>query len=157
MLAMFKDMGMVINPDSFTPATWIVDFPMKAPEGAITRKKFPALKQLEHWKSVKVNFCEHNPSATIYVSDNEWIAVGNWVYENWSLIGGLSFMPTDDHVYPLAPFEEITEEQYNKLMETFPQVDDETFAETLTLYEKDDYTTGAQELACVAGVCETSL
>jgi len=154
MLSMFRDSGMTINADPMTPATWVVDFPMKSPDGAITRHDLNGLEQLEHWKSLKLNYCEHNPSATIYVKEPEWLAVGNWVYENWDIIGGLSFMPSDDHVYPLAPHEEITEEQYHRLMETFPQIDDDTFTELLAQYETDDMTTGAQEFACVGGVCE---
>lgn len=157
MLNMFRAMGMVINPDPVTPSTWVVDFPIKAPEGSTTRHDLSALEQLEYWKSVKLNFCEHNPSATIYFKAHESIAVANWVYENWKIVGGLSFLPSDDHVYPLAPHEEITEEEYNRRMETFPQIDDETFADTLALYESDDMTTGATEFSCTGGVCETAV
>jgi hypothetical protein len=153
-LRLFQDLGMTVNPDPVTPGTFVVDFPFAAPEGAITRKDFTALQQLEYWKSLKVNFTEHNPSATIYVKEDEWVQVGAWVDANWKIVGGLSFLQADDHVYPLAPYEEITKEQYEKLMETFPQVDDDTFAELLTQYETDDNTTGATEYACVGGVCE---
>ena len=87
---------------------------------------------------------------TISVGEGEWIAVANWLYENWDILGGLSFLPREDHVYALAPYEEITEERYNQMIQTFPNVD---YAQIL-LYEKDDETQGAKELACVGGVCE---
>ena len=154
MLQMFRDCGMVVNPDPVTPGTFVVDFLMKSPEGAITRHDLTALQQLAHWHQIKTNFTEHNPSATIYVKDAEWLAVGNWVYENWNIIGGLSFLPSDDHIYPLAPHEEISESEYYRLLESFPQLDDEQFAKALATYEVDDMTTGATEFACSGSGCE---
>ena len=155
MLSLYRAIGMVIHADPVTPATFVVDFPIKSPEGATTRHDLNALGQLDYWKSVKVNYTEHNPSATIYVKADEWIAVANWCYENWNLIGGLSFLPASDHVYPLAPFQEITEDEYNKLMETFPDVlSDKEFMDLLQTFEKEDMTTGAQEYACTSGACE---
>lgn len=154
MLTLFESLGMTITADPMTPATWVVDFPVKAPEGSITRKDLSAPQQLEYWKSVKTNFCEHNPSATIYVKESEWLAAGNWVFENWDLIGGLSFLPSDDHVYPLAPYESITEAEYNELVSKITVLSDVEFAESLASLESDDNTTGHSELSCVGGVCE---
>ena len=154
MLSLFRDIGMAINPDPVTPGTFVVDFPIKSPDGAVTRHDVSALEQLDYWKMTKKNFTEHNPSCTIYVGDDEWVEAAAWVYHWWKLIGGLSFLPKSDHVYPLAPYEEITEEHYNTLMEAFPDLSDEEFAVALTRYETTDNTTGAQELACVSGVCE---
>jgi len=105
---------------------------------------------LAYWKMLKESYTEHNPSTTISVSADEWLKVGTWVYDNWDLVGGLSFLPKDEHVYQLAPYEEITKEQYEKLAAKFPNID---FAQ-LAAYEYEDTTTGSKELACVSGACE---
>ncbi|MBI2591275.1 MAG: hypothetical protein HYW34_01190 [Candidatus Brennerbacteria bacterium] len=99
---------------------------------------------------IKKNYTEHNPSVTISVDNEEWIKTANWLYENWNMLGGLSFLPKTDHVYMLAPYEEITEEKYNELVAKMPEID---FSE-IVVYEKEDLTNGARELACVAGICE---
>jgi hypothetical protein len=131
-------------------STYVLEFPVKAPPGSVFRNDLTALEQLEYWKLLKENFTEHNPSVTISVGENEWIAVANWLYEHWDILGGLSFLPREDHVYALAPYEEISKERYEKLLANFPQID---YSQIL-LYEKDDETQGAKELACAAGVCE---
>jgi hypothetical protein len=87
---------------------------------------------------------------TVSVSDEEWIKVGNWIYENWDMVGGLSFLPRNDFVYKLAPYEEITKERYEEMAKNFPDID---FSK-IVLYEYDDVTTGSKELACSAGKCE---
>ena len=130
--------------------TYVFGFPVKAPSKSVFKNDLSAMEQLEYWKKVKVNYTEHNPSVTISVGSGEWIGVANWVYENWDLIGGLSFLPREDHVYELAPFEEITKEQYEKMATEFPGVD---YSQIL-LYEKEDETQGSKELACSSGVCE---
>lgn len=131
--------------------TYVIEFPVKAPEGTETfRNSLTAIQQLEYWKMVKENFTEHNPSVTISVGESEWIGVANWLYENWDMIGGLSFLPREDHVYALAPYEEITEERYNAMSASFPKID---FSQIM-IYERMDETQGAKELACVSGVCE---
>jgi len=109
-----------------------------------------ALEQLGHWKMVKENFTEHNPSVTISVGANEWIDVADWIYNNWDIVGGLSFLPREDHVYAMAPYEEITKETYEIMMAKMPEID---FSQIL-LYEKDDETQGSKELACMGGKCE---
>lgn len=133
-------------------STYVLEFPVEAPDGSKFKNDFSAIEQLEYWKMVKENYTEHNPSVTISVGDDEWISVANWLYENWDMIGGLSFLPRDNHVYALAPYEEISEEKYNELAENFPDLD---FAQ-LVLYEHDDETQGAKELACAGGTCEIS-
>ncbi len=130
--------------------TYVLEFPIKAPEKAVFRNDMSAIAQLEHWKMVKENFTEHNPSVTISVGKDEWVAVAQWLYEHWSILGGLSFLPREDHVYALAVYEEIDEARYNEMVSEFPEID---FAQIL-IYEKDDETQGAKELACVAGLCE---
>ncbi|MBI5731751.1 MAG: hypothetical protein HY982_00115 [Candidatus Magasanikbacteria bacterium] len=135
-------------------STYVLEFPVKAPDGGVFKNDLTALEQLEHWKMVKENFTEHNPSVTISVGENEWVGVANWLYENWDILGGLSFLPREDknHVYTLAPYEEITEEQYRELMKNFPDLD---FSQII-IYEKNDETQGSKELACAGAVCEVN-
>lgn len=150
-----KDQGVPHFPEvgysSSDATTMVLEFPVAAPKGAVVKDEVSALDLLEEWKKIKVHFTEHNPSATIYVSDDEWISVANFVYENWDIVGGLSFLPRTDHVYQLAPYEEITEEEYKRRVSEMKKLD---FSK-LVFYEKDDHTHGAKELACVSGVCET--
>lgn len=154
LFVMLKTYGVPHEPevgqDPATASTWVVMFPRKAPEGAKTRHDVTALDQLEYWKSVKLNYTEHNPSVTIYVKEDEWPRVLAWVFDNWAIVGGISFLPSDDHVYRLAPYEEITEDEYNALMATFPTIDYSFLSE----FEKDDNTTGARDFACVGGSCD---
>jgi ribonucleoside-diphosphate reductase alpha chain len=130
--------------------TYVIEFPVKSPAGALVSRKMNALGQLAHWQMVKEHYTEHNPSVTVSVAPEEWIDVGHWVYQNWEIVGGLSFLPREEHVYALAPYEEITKEKYEELKEKFPDID---FSK-IVLYEHGDETQGAKELACVSGVCE---
>lgn len=130
--------------------TYVLEFPVKAPRGAVTKDDLSAQDQLDHWKLVKENYTEHNPSVTVSVGGGEWIQTANWLYDNWDLVGGLSFLPRSDHQYQLAPYEEVTEERYKDLITKLPKVD---FSQIIS-YEKEDTTQGAKELACVGGVCE---
>lgn len=136
----------VMKPDS----TDIFSFPVKAPAHATFRNDLTAIQQLEHYLVVKNNWCEHNPSITVYVRDNEWLAVGDWVYNHFDDIGGVSFLPHTDHVYRQAPYTECTKETYEALAENMPNVS----WDGLRDIEKEDATTGNKELACTAGVCE---
>lgn len=130
--------------------TFVLEFPVKAPKGAITKDNVSALDQLEHWKLVKKNYTEHNPSVTVSVGDDEWIEVGNWIYNNWDYVGGLSFLPRSDHAYQLAPYEEINKEKYEEMIKKVDHID---FSKILA-YEKTDETEMKRELACSGGVCE---
>lgn len=130
--------------------TYVLEFPVKAPEGAVCKDDLSAIDQLEHWKLVKQNYTEHNPSVTISVGDDEWVAVASWVYENWEIVGGLSFLPRSNHVYRLAPYEAITKARYDELKAAFPQVD----YGRLLQYERTDETEQKRELACAGGTCE---
>jgi ribonucleoside-diphosphate reductase alpha chain len=151
---MMKDQKVPYYPEvgqsTGSASTYVLEFPVKAPDNAIFKNDLSASKQLEHWKMVKENYTEHNPSVTISVGEEEWVGVSNWLYENWNILGGLSFLPRDNHVYMLAPYEEITKERYEEMMEKFPKID---FSQII-IYEKEDQTQGAKELACVSGVCE---
>lgn len=149
-----RDAGVPFHPEVGqaldSANTFVLEFPVKVPEGAVFARDLSALQQLEHWKLVKLNYTEHNPSVTIYVNEDEWLTVANWLYQNWEILGGLSFLPREDHVYQLAPYEEISEEKYNQLAKDFPNVD----YSRLYLYEREDETEQKRELACSAGVCE---
>jgi ribonucleoside-diphosphate reductase alpha chain len=130
--------------------TYVIEFPVKAPDGAVVKDDLTALEQLEYWKTVKESYTEHNPSVTVSVGADEWINVANWVYKHWDIIGGLSFLPREEHAYLLAPYEEITKERYEEMAGKMPLID---FSQIL-LYEHEDTTDVKKELACVGGVCE---
>ena len=151
---MMKDQGVPYYPEVGQTledaTTFVLEFPMKAPDGAICKDDITALDQLEHWKVMKKHYTEHNPSVTISVGDDEWLAVADWLYKNWEIVGGLSFLPRSNHVYQLAPYEEITKKQYNEMVERLGDID---FSKIVT-YEKEDETEAKRELACVGGVCE---
>ena len=151
---MMKDQGIPYHPEvgqSMNDATtYVLEFPVKAPDGAICKDDISALDQLEHWKVVKLNFTEHNPSVTVSVGDDEWIGVLAWLDKNWEIVGGLSFLPRSNHVYQLAPYEEINKEQYEKLLAQMGNVD---FSK-LVSYERTDETEAKRELACAGGHCE---
>ena len=130
--------------------TWVLDFPQKSPKNAVVRDHMTAIEQLEHYKTVQTNWCEHNQSITIYVRDEEWFEVGNWVYKNWDIVNGASFLPFDGGSYELAPYEECDEAKYNKLLKEFPVID----YSQLSSYEMEDNTEGSKSYACVGDLCE---
>jgi ribonucleoside-triphosphate reductase (thioredoxin) len=144
--------GVPNEPEVFHPdSTVVFSFPVRSPAGAITRNDMTALQQLELWKTYALHWCEHKPSVTISVRDEEWIDVGAWVYRNFDICSGISFLPHADHTYQQAPYQECDEDTYNDLLGRMPQNIDWTL---LGLYEKDDTTSGMQTLACSGGVCE---
>jgi len=130
---------------------YIFSFYCKSPENAITSNNINALEQLELWKTYREFWCEGNPSQTIYYTDNEYFAIADWIWKNWDYIGGLSFFPKTNHIYQNAPYEEITKEKYEELIQNFPK---NINWERLPEYEKEDSTTGIQEFACSGGKCE---
>lgn len=128
----------------------VFEFPIKAPEGALTRKDVDAFKQLDLYASFRQNWCEHNPSTTVYYEDGNFLGVGQWVWKNFDQIGGIALLPTDSGNYTQAPYEDITREEYEKRAAEFPVLD----WMKLTEYEREDTTTIGTDLACSAGVCE---
>jgi ribonucleotide reductase class II len=136
--------------DPKNPNTWVLEFPVAAPQNAVCTEDMSALKQLELWKQFKIHYTEHNPSVTISVKPNEWIDVQKWVMDNWDYITGLSFLPHSDHSYPLAPYEEISEEEYNDHICRGISVN---FSK-LAYYEKSDTTDVKREIACSGISCE---
>lgn len=148
------DKGVNHNPEigdnKDKPNTYVFDFPIKSPDNAIVNDNVNALEQVEYWKMLQEFYCEHKPSCTVFVKENEWLDVGAWVYKNWNYVSGISFLPKDDSIYQLAPYEEIDEEEYYTLKNNFPDIDFSEFND----YEKTDDTIGAQEYACAGGSCE---
>ena len=135
----------VMRPDS----TVVFSFPMKAPEGARLRDDLTAIEHLDVWMMYQRHWCEHKPSVTISVKEDEWMDVGAWVFRNFDEISGVSFLPWAGGTYRQAPYEECTKEQYEEMLSKMPKEikwDD--------LVEVDDNVEGAQTLACVAGHCE---
>jgi ribonucleoside-diphosphate reductase alpha chain len=150
---MLKDQGVPYFPEvgqtAENASTFVMEFPVKAPSGSLFKDDQTAIQQLEYWKMVKENYTEHNPSITISVGPDEWIEVANWVYKNWDIVGGLSFLPRDSHVYQLAPYETIDEKTYKEMLKRFENID---FSKIVT-YEATDELNQKAELACVGGVC----
>ena len=138
----------VMAPDNTT----VFYFAIKSPDGAVTRHDQSAIEALELWKKLQDNWCEHKPSATINVREEEWMDVGAWVYKNFDTLSGVSFLPYDGGSYKQAPYQELTEEEYLKWIEAHPEP--VIHWDELTSYEHEDHTTGSQELACTGGVCE---
>ena len=151
---MMKDQGVKFSPEVGQPEetamTWVVEFPVKAPENSVKVHEVDAISQLKQWLKIKHNYTEHTVSATIYVKPDEWFKVGHFVYENFDDVVGISFLPKDDHIYQLAPYEEIDKKTYEKMKEEFPKIDYSKLSE----YEDEDFTTGAQTVACSGDSCE---
>ena len=149
-----KDAGVPYFPetaqDAANPTVLVFEFPVKAPDGAVCRGDVTARDQFNYWLDAKKNYTEHSASCTIYVEDHEWMSLGAAVYENWDKISGLSFLPKDHHIYPLAPYSEITKLQYEARVACFPKLD----WSKLVDYEKSDETTLALEYGCTSGQCE---
>lgn len=146
-----KDVGVPNEPDVTKPdSTTVFSFPQKAPEDSLTRNDLSAIEHLDIWKVYKQHWTEHNPSITVSVREHEWIEVANWVYQNWEYVGGISFLPFDDHVYKQAPYMDCTEAEYYLAAAEMPDID----WSMLSAYEHEDNTSGSQELACVAGHCD---
>lgn len=151
--AFLKDSGVYWEEDVMSPEnTSVFFFPIKSPEGSVTRHDQTAIEALELWKHLQDNWCEHKPSATVNVKEDEWLEVGAWVYENFDSLSGVSFLPYDGGTYKQAPYTEVTEEEFNEWITKHPTP--EINWDNLPLYETEDTTTGSQELACTGGVCE---
>jgi ribonucleoside-diphosphate reductase alpha chain len=144
------EQGVPNEPCHLKPeSTVIFSFPQAAPAGAVTRNDRSAIEQLELWLIYQRHWCEHKPSITVYVREDEWLRVGAWVYEHFDEVSGISFLPHSDHTYKQAPYQDCTEEEYKAAVEKLGvTIDWEKFI------EEEDNTTSSQEPACVAGICE---
>ena len=149
---MMTDVGFPVEDDIMNPQnTAVFSFPMKVGSGAVFRTDMTAVEQLELWLTYQKHWCEHKPSVTISVKEDEWMQVGAWVYENFDYMSGVSFLPFSEHTYQQAPYQDTNKEGYEFLLKQMPKkVDWSKLAE----YESQDMTLGSQELACVAGNCE---
>ena len=143
-----KEQGVPWEVDAFNPSTLVFSFPQKAPDTAVLRNDMTAIEQMEHWKMLQDHWCEHKPSITVYYRDDEFLKLGQWVWDNFDSVSGVAFLPHSDHTYKQAPYEEITEEQYNEYYRSLPAIQWEKF------YEEGDNTTGTQTLACTGNACE---
>ena len=148
---MMFDTGFPVEDDVTKPEhTYVFSFPMKGPAKGVYRKEMSAVEQLEIWKVYQESWCEHKPSVTVSVKEHEWMNVGSWVYDNFDMMSGVSFLPMSDHTYRQAPYQDCTKQEYLDLQKKMPEVDWSKLSE----YENADMTSGSQELACAAGACE---
>jgi len=149
---MMVDIGFPVEDDVMNPShTSVFSFPHKVDQGAVFRTDMTAIEQLELWKTYQECWCEHKPSVTISVKENEWLVVGAWVYENFNYMSGVSFLPFSEHTYKQAPYQDCSEQEYKMLLDKMPEIVEWN---KLSEYEQTDMTIGAQELACAAGFCE---
>lgn len=152
-----RDASVPMDPENGQTAetanTWVIHFPVKSPDGAITRSDRSAVEQCDYWLQNKISWTEHNPSVTIVYRPDEVIDLIKWVWEHRNVIGGMAFLPSFDAKYAQMPYEEITREEYERLAATFPEID---FSK-IYRYEEKDLTTAAQELGCTGGYCDLTL
>ena len=149
-----RDAGVPMDPENGQTRddahTWVIHFPMKSPDGAITRTDRGAIEQCNYWLHNKLNWTEHNPSITVTYRPDEIVEITKWIWEHRDFIGGMAFLPTFDAQYAQLPYIEINKEDYERRVAEFPEID---FSK-LWRYEANDLTTAAQELACLAGGCD---
>ena len=143
--------GFPVEQDLMSQASLVYSFPIKSPEGCTTVKQVGAMEQLKLWKAYQNGWCEHKPSITVYYTDDEFLEVAQWIWDNFDLCSGISLLPYSDHVYQQAPYEDIDAEKYKELLAAMPEG---VNWDDLEHFEKEDNTTGSQELACVGGACE---
>jgi ribonucleoside-triphosphate reductase (thioredoxin) len=147
-----KDMGVPAEPCVMKPDnTTVFSFPVKSPEGAVTRNDMTAIEQLETWLTYQRYWCEHKPSVTVSVRDEEWMEVGSFVYKYFDEMSGVSFLPHSDHTYQQAPYQDATKEEYESLLAQMPTKIDWA---KLSEYETEDGTKSSQTFACSGDVCE---
>lgn len=132
-------------------STQVFSFPQKAPEGSVCVADVGAMEQLKLWMVYQDTWCEHKPSITVYYKDHEFLEIGQWLYNNFDDVSGISFLPYSDHTYAQAPYQDCSKEEYEAFLAKMPKDVDWS---KLGDYEKEDNTTGSQELSCSAGVCE---
>jgi ribonucleoside-diphosphate reductase alpha chain len=146
------DAGVPAEDDVMKPNdTTVFSFPVKAPKNAVLRKDLTAIEHLETWLVYQRAWCEHKPSITVSVKEDEWMEVGAWVFKHFDELSGISFLPYSDHTYKQAPYQDATQEEYLDLVSKMPS---EIRWADISFYELEDGTTGSQDLACAAGYCE---
>ena len=149
---LMEDQGIPAEPDVMKPnSVKVFSFPMKAPDGAVTRNERTAIEQLELWLMYQRYYCEHKPSVTVSVREHEWMDVGAWVYKHFDEVSGVSFLPHSAHTYQQAPYEECDKKTHDKLAKTMPK---EVNWDLISEYELTDQTVSAKQLACTGSICE---
>ena len=143
----FPHESCVMKPEHVT----VFSFPVNSPKSSIMRDEITAIEQLEHWLLYQRHWCEHKPSITITVREEEWMEVGAWVYKYFDEVSGVSFLPHSDHVYKQAPYQECGKKEYKELLKKMPK---DVSWNGLNGYEETDNTVGAQTLACSGNSCE---
>mgnify|MGYP003130980777 FL=1 len=145
-----RSKGMPYEVDVYNNKNCVFSFPISSDKEAVTRNDIGAIEHLRVWLKYRKYWTDHNPSVTIYVGEDEWMDVGTWVWNNWEEVCGIAFLPREDdsHSYVQAPYEDITQQQYEEMMNDIPDIDYSEYR------EYDDNTTSSQEMACTAGVCE---
>ena len=143
--------GFPVEDDVMSKSSLVFGFPIKSPDSSTTVKQVGAMEQLRVWKKYQDHWCEHKPSITVYYTDSEFLQIAQWIWDNFDSVSGISLLPVSDHVYQQAPYEDITAEKYEELLAAMPV---DVKWEDLEHFEKEDNTTGSQELACVGGACE---
>ena len=148
-----KEVGIPVEDDVMKPnETYVFSFPVKAPEGAIVRNDLTAIDHLNIWLVYQRAWCEHKPSITVSVKEDEWMEVGAWVYKNFDEVSGISFLPHSEHTYKQAPYQEISKEEYDAIVAKMPS---NIRWEDLSFYETEDGTSTNATLACSSdGNCE---
>jgi len=147
---MMEAQGIPCEDDVISPSNLVFSFPQKAPAGATCVADVGAMEQLRLWKIYQDHWCEHKPSVTVYYTDDEFMDVGAWLYKHFDSVSGISFLPRSEHTYKQAPYQEIDEEEYNKLSSSMPEIN----WSMLSTYELEDMTEGTQTLACTGNNCE---
>ena len=149
---LMTELGFPVEDDEMNPShTAVFSFPMKVDRSAVFRTDLTAIQQLDLWKIYQEHWCEHKPSVTISVKEDEWMEVGAWVYKDFDQMSGVSFLPFSEHTYRQAPYQDCDREQYEKLLKIMPKDVDWS---QLSKYETIDTTVASQELACTSGSCE---
>ena len=146
-----KEAGIPWEPDQRNPSAVVFSFPQASPTGGLVRNDLTALEALEHWKMVQEQWCEHKPSITVSVKEDEWMPVADWVFTHFDKVSGVAFLPHDPTVYPQAPYQEVDKKEYEDFVKRLPKSVDWN---EMVKYEKTDNTTGSQEFACSGSTCE---
>jgi ribonucleoside-triphosphate reductase len=140
--------GVPVEDDVMSPSTRVFSFPIASPEGAVTASDMGAMEQLELWEIYQDEWCEHKPSMTCYYRDDEFLEVGQWLYNKFDKVSGVSFLPYSDHTYQQAPYEPVDKKVYRQLAKDFPK------EISWDIEEASDMTEGSQQLACTGNNCE---
>jgi len=140
--------GVPVEDDVMSPTTKVFSFPVKSPKNAVLATEMGAMEQLLLWEIYQDYWCEHKPSMTCYYRDDEFLEVGQWLYNKFDKVSGISFLPYSEHTYQQAPYEPVDKKTFSKLVADFPK------SIEWNVSEASDMTEGSQQLACTGNSCE---